>query len=86
MSGTKPYLPKTWDIDQEMAGYMSALKIRDVNPANYDRIVDFWKKVIEDYCKFERKSVITLDELKVQFKRGNQLPAPLSTVLEELYK
>lgn len=83
---TKPYLPKEWELDQEMAGFMSALKIRQVNPTNYDRIIEFWRRVIEDFCRYEKKCVIGYDELKFNFKRGNQLPAPLLTVLEELYK
>ncbi|KAI6184030.1 hypothetical protein M3Y97_00552400 [Aphelenchoides bicaudatus] len=81
----KAYLPTNWDTDGEMAGFMSALKIRDVNPQNYDRIVDFWRRMIEEYCHYEKKCLIDYDELKLNFKRGNQLPAPLPKVLEELY-
>lgn len=51
-----------------------------------DRIIDFWRRTIEDYCQYEKKCAITYDELKMNFKRGNQLPAPLATVLEVLYK
>jgi len=81
----QPYLPREWSSDAEMAGYMSALKLRDVNPTNYDRIVEFWKKLIEEYCRIEKKCLIGYDELKIRFKRGNQLPAPLEAVLEQMY-
>lgn len=81
-----PYLPECWNNDYEMSGLMSALKVRRTNPTNYDRTVEFWRRLIESYCKFERKCQISYDELKFCFKRGNQLPAPLITVLEELYR
>ncbi|KAI6242730.1 hypothetical protein M3Y99_00179300 [Aphelenchoides fujianensis] len=85
MSQKAPYLPECWSDEHEMAGLMSHLKLRHVNPKNYDRIVDFWWNLIDDYCRHEKKCLLSFDELKNRFKRGNQLPAPLATVLEEMY-
>ncbi|KAI6196953.1 hypothetical protein M3Y94_01168300 [Aphelenchoides besseyi] len=79
------YLPEFWNDESEMAGLMSQLKLRQVNPKNYDRIVDFWSNTIDNYCRHEKKCLLTFDELKVKFKRGNQLPGPLARVLEEMY-
>ncbi|KAI6188331.1 hypothetical protein M3Y98_00343300 [Aphelenchoides besseyi] len=79
------YLPEFWNDESEMAGLMSHLKLRQVNPKNYDRIIDFWSNIIDNYCRHEKKCLLSFDELKVKFKRGNQLPGPLARVLEEMY-
>ncbi|KAI3421059.1 hypothetical protein GPALN_014685 [Globodera pallida] len=83
-SNKPPYLPDNWDNDVEMSGLMSFLKARHVNPTNYDRVIEYWKKVISDYCRNQNKCIFSLDELKLKFKRGSQLPSPLSTVVAEM--
>ncbi|CAD5212357.1 unnamed protein product [Bursaphelenchus okinawaensis] len=80
------YLPECWSDDEEMRGLMSALKKRDVNPVNFDRTIEFWRRLIADYCRVEKKCVVHYEELRYKFRRGNQLPAPLLTVFEELHK
>lgn len=80
------YFPDTWNDDNEMRGLMSALKARQINPVNYDRTIDFWRNMIENYCAVQKKCVIGYEELREKFRRGNQLPAPLITVLEEMYR
>lgn len=80
------YLPECWANDEEMRGLMSMLKARHVNPINYDRTVDFWRKALERYCQHKKKCAFTYEELRECFRRGNQLPAPLLTVFEELHR
>ncbi|KAL3090028.1 hypothetical protein niasHS_006480 [Heterodera schachtii] len=79
-----PYLPDNWDNDVEMSGLMSFLKARHVNSTNYDRVIEFWKRVISDYCRHQKNCIFSLDELKLKFKRGTQLPSPLPTVVMEM--
>uniref|UniRef100_A0A914C8I5 Charged multivesicular body protein 7 n=1 Tax=Acrobeloides nanus TaxID=290746 RepID=A0A914C8I5_9BILA len=67
-----------------MVGLMSQLKARHVNPTNYDRVTKFWTNLIDDYCKYERTCVVTCEELKKKFRRGAQIPSPLSTILQEM--
>ncbi|CAD5216586.1 unnamed protein product [Bursaphelenchus xylophilus] len=80
------YLPDCWDDDDEMRGLMSMLKARSVNSINFDRTIEFWKNLIANYCKMEKKCLVDYEELREKFRRGNQLPAPLLTVFEELHK
>uniref|UniRef100_A0A915CW07 Charged multivesicular body protein 7 n=1 Tax=Ditylenchus dipsaci TaxID=166011 RepID=A0A915CW07_9BILA len=80
----KPYFPDVWENDDIMQGLMSLLKPRRVYPTNYDRIIDFWKNLIAEYCKHEQTCLFSLDELKQKFRRGSQLPSPLSTVIKEM--
>ena len=80
-----PYLPEIWNDDHEMNGLMSMLKLKNVNPTNYQRVVNFWIGVIENYCRHEKTCLLNYEELKKRFKRGNQMPAPLLQVLEELH-
>jgi len=82
----RPYLPEAWSDDTEMRGLMSMPKARRINPTNYDRVVNFWTNVINNYCQHENKCLITLDELKENLRRGAQLPSPLSIAIEEMKK
>lgn len=86
ISKKPPYLPEVWDNDIEMSGLMSFLKARHTNPTHYDRVIDFWKNMIASYCTHEKTCVFTLDELKMKFRRGSQIPSPLPSVISELTK
>ncbi|KAH7717176.1 Protein T24B8.2 [Aphelenchoides avenae] len=87
MKGSRPpYLPEIWDSDEAMCGLMSLPKARQVNPTNYDRVMRFWQEVIADYCRYEKKCVVSLRELKDKFRRGHLLPSPLQAAIEDMHR
>jgi hypothetical protein len=48
--------------------------------------MDFWKKLIMEYCWHENTCLFSLDELKAKFRRGTQVPSPLAAVISESAK
>jgi hypothetical protein len=69
-----------------MSTYFNIIQARQVNPTNYDRVMRFWQEVVADYCRYEKKCVVSLRELKEKFRRGHLLPSPLQTAIEELHR
>lgn len=82
----KSYLPDVWSNDVQMAGLMSMAKLRDVNPVDYDRKINFWTDLIGKSCLAEKDCVVSLEKLKRRFRRGDQIPGSLEVVLAHMHK
>ncbi|VDK59768.1 unnamed protein product [Anisakis simplex] len=82
----KNYLPPIWYDDMQMAGLMSMIKAREVNPYDYDRKVKFWSETISKSCHAEHDPLVTIDMLKKRFRRGDQLPASLDIVVDNMHR
>uniref|UniRef100_A0A0N5ATD7 Charged multivesicular body protein 7 n=1 Tax=Syphacia muris TaxID=451379 RepID=A0A0N5ATD7_9BILA len=82
----KSYFPEVWSNDLQMAGLMSMVKLRDVNPVDYDRKITFWTDLIGKSCLAEKDCVISLEKLKKRFRRGDQIPGSLDVVLADMHK
>ncbi|VDM94865.1 unnamed protein product [Thelazia callipaeda] len=82
--GSRNFFPEIWADDDQMAGLMSMIKSREVNPNDHDRKIKFWSEMIAKLCNHEKNAVFTVDELKRHFRRGDQLPGSLEVVIQHM--
>ncbi|XP_068143319.1 LOW QUALITY PROTEIN: charged multivesicular body protein 7 [Drosophila tropicalis] len=78
--------PDKWQDSAEMQMLFSIFRPRHLNTEDYDIKMKFWKDLITHYCKFHRKCSFSLQELQLQFMRGEQVPACLNTVIQEMHE
>jgi charged multivesicular body protein 7 len=67
-----------------MSSYLSEFRPRDVNANHYDRKMEFWKQMIENYCDWKGSATFSIEELKINFKRNGTVPYCLQSVINQM--
>ena len=59
---------------------------KNINPHQWDDTIEFWKKRIANYCRYNKKASFTVQELFQVFQHDSLKPWCLSGVVSELSK
>lgn len=78
------FYPDCWTDDVRMDALFSPFRVYDVNPENYKSKLNFWRNLIKKYCEEKGSSDISINELKIAFKRKDKSPYGLETVFNEM--
>lgn len=77
------FYPNCWTDDERMENLFAPFRVKSVNVVNYEKKLEFWKNLIKKYCEFNGNAIITLNQLKIIFQRGDKKPYCLDVVLRE---
>lgn len=78
------FFPNCWSDDERMDNLFAPFRAKSVNPVNYDRKLEFWRNLIGKYCVNNGNAIVTVNELRNAFQRGEKKPYCLDVVLKEL--
>lgn len=78
------FFPSCWNDDERMDNLFAPFRSKSVNLVNYERKLEFWKNLISKYCAHQCNSIVTVNQLKNAFQRGEKKPYCLDVVLQEL--
>lgn len=78
------FFPNCWSDDERMDNLFAPFRAKTVNPVNYERKLEFWKNLIAKYCTHNGTAIVTVNQLRDAFQRGEKKPYCLDVVLKEL--
>lgn len=78
------FFPNCWTDDERMDNLFAPFRAKSVNPVNYERKLEFWRNLICQYCVQNGSPVVSINQLRLAFKRGEKKPYCLDVVLKEL--
>lgn len=78
------FYPLCWQDDERMENLFAPFRDKSVNPVNYETKMKFWKNLIQEFCKLQGNSTVSLGQLRMAFQRKGKRPYCLETVLDEL--
>lgn len=77
------FYPNCWNDDERMDNLFAPFRSKSVNVVNYEKKLEFWRNLIKKYCEHDGNAIITINQLKQKFQRGDKKPYCLDVVIRE---
>jgi len=77
-----PSLSQVAEDKDRINALYSPFRPRETNPAGFDRKLNFWTKVIEEYVSIGGKLSFTLGDLQRDLRFNNKTPACIEDIVK----